>query len=391
MTSSVSTTTPKVSVIVTVYNDEKYLERCLDALLNQTLTDIEIICIEDCSTDQSRTILEKYHQQDSRIKLLLNTENVGVSASRNRGIKAAQANYIMFCDGDDYYELDACAAMYETITRRNIDLVISEINVIYHAHPEMKISDDNYYSLKHSGLYLVDDNLIFFTDLAPTNKIFKRQLIEEHQISFPEGLRFEDAYFCVAYFCVSNTVYYLNQRLYNYIRHANSAMSQTWSTDSQQDIAIDHLYIAFRLYDFLVQQNLLEKYNSLFWRFFESFERFAIDNSKTRARRREVKQEAENFVKAHQTSFDGATTSVRESIQRLSSPLFLLNTTQLKLLLLRFMPTYRLQIANIHRIRALSAKNQQLLDRASLMQNFNSQNTQNSNQPVQTVPTDSGE
>lgn len=352
---------PLISVVVTCYNNAKFLEKCLKSLAKQTLQDIEIICIDDASTDDSLAILKTLAKNDARIKVLHNSENQGVSASRNRATSEAKADYIMYCDADDYYDSAMCEKLYHAITNHDADLAICEVNIIYESHPEMKISDDNYYSLKYHGLQLINDDLMLNTDLAPTNKIFKKSLLEKYQIRFPEGLHFEDAYFCMAYFCVSKTVFYLNERLYHYIRRENSIMSQTWS-DDKTDFAIDHLHIAFRFYDFLETHGLTEQYNDLFWQVFFADEFFALENSKTPARIKQVKQEASNFINEHQSSFQSINPSLQEEIKKRSSAKFYLSNTRLKHILLKLMPTYRLEIENIHSLRTLRHKNQELID-----------------------------
>ena len=93
---------PKVSVIIPVYNTEKYLKKCLDSVCNQTLSDIEIICIDDCSTDNSLNILKEYTLKDNRIKLIEFKENKGAAVARNTGIDEAKGEYIGFIDSDDY-------------------------------------------------------------------------------------------------------------------------------------------------------------------------------------------------------------------------------------------------------------------------------------------------
>lgn len=350
---------PKVSVVVTSYNDEQFIEKCLQNVVNQTLKEIEIICVDDASTDNTVKLIQKFAKQDKRIRCLVNKENLGVSASRNRGIKEAKADYIVFCDADDYHEPTACEEMWRVIHNNATDLAVTEVNVIYHAHREMKASDDNYYSLKYSGKQSLTDDVIYNTDLAPTNKIFRKTIIEKNGLRFPEGHRYEDAYFCVAYMCCSKNAYYLNRRLYNYVRRENSFMSTTW-TKGQADVAIEHLVIAFLLFDFLEQKELLGRYNQLFWRFFEAFEAFAINNSKSQARVREVKAQARRFIAEHQEYFDAADIHERENIQQLSTGKFHLSTTRLKRLIIRFFPTYKLAIENVHRLRTLEKKNQEV-------------------------------
>lgn len=122
----------KVSVIIPVYNAAQYLERCLDSVINQTLKDIEIICINDCSTDNSLEILEEYASKDNRIKIIDFKENKGVAAARNAGINEAQGEYIGFVDPDDYIDSDFYAQLYKKAYETKADIVKgNDINVVY--------------------------------------------------------------------------------------------------------------------------------------------------------------------------------------------------------------------------------------------------------------------
>ena len=114
---------PKVSIIVPVYNVEKYLCQCLESLVHQTLTDIEIICVNDGSTDNSLGILNKYAQLDSRIKVF-SQKNQGVSSARNLGLEKVNGEYITFVDSDDWIELNACEILYNTAQERNTDILL---------------------------------------------------------------------------------------------------------------------------------------------------------------------------------------------------------------------------------------------------------------------------
>ncbi len=109
-----------ISIIIPVYNAEKYLSECIDSVINQTLKDIEIICIDDGSSDSSNSILKKYCNNDSRIKIIT-TENQGVSAARNLGIEIASGEYIMFVDSDDWIDINTCEEMYNNIKFNNVD------------------------------------------------------------------------------------------------------------------------------------------------------------------------------------------------------------------------------------------------------------------------------
>ena len=117
---------PKVSIIVPVYNVEKYLSKCLDSIVNQTLKDIEIICINDGSVDNSQSVLEAYAKKDTRIKVI-NQENLGLSCARNKGIDIAQGEYIGFVDSDDWIDLEFYEELYNNAINTQSDIAASSI------------------------------------------------------------------------------------------------------------------------------------------------------------------------------------------------------------------------------------------------------------------------
>lgn len=106
----------RISVLVAVYNAEKFLRECLDSLIGQTLSDIEIICIDDCSTDSSLEILNEYARKDCRIRILRNERNMGQAVARNRGLAAAEGEYITMLDSDDWFSPDALQSAYDVLT-----------------------------------------------------------------------------------------------------------------------------------------------------------------------------------------------------------------------------------------------------------------------------------
>lgn len=116
---------PKISVIIPIYNVEKYLPECLDSVVNQTLKDIEIICVDDCGMDNSIKIAEKYAQNDSRFKILRHSQNKGLGPARNTGLKNASGEYIFFLDSDDYLKEDILEKLYNKIKETNSDIVVS--------------------------------------------------------------------------------------------------------------------------------------------------------------------------------------------------------------------------------------------------------------------------
>lgn len=115
---------PKITIIIPVYNVERYLRKCLDSVVNQTLKEIEVICVNDCSPDNSRAILEEYAECDGRIKVINHTENSGLGGARNTGVDSADGEYIWFVDSDDFIELHACELLYNTIKREEADVLL---------------------------------------------------------------------------------------------------------------------------------------------------------------------------------------------------------------------------------------------------------------------------
>lgn len=114
---------PKISIIIPVYNVEKYLRECLDSCTNQTLKDIEIICVDDCSPDNSIKILEEYQQKDPRIKILKHKINKNLGSARNTGLANATGEYVWFVDSDDYIDTKACQILYDAIKEFGVDML----------------------------------------------------------------------------------------------------------------------------------------------------------------------------------------------------------------------------------------------------------------------------
>lgn len=353
---------PKVSVIVTTYNNATDLPKCLESLLSQTLHDIEIIVLNDCSTDSTPEVVAQFAERDTRIVALHNEENLGLSATRNRGMQTAHADYVMFCDGDDYYSPNMCEKMFRAIKDSQADFAICGIKVIYHAHQEMKVSDDHYYHLKFRGLQTITNEIVLHTNYSADNKIFRKALIDQYQLEFPVGRRYEDAYFCMAYFCIAKTAFYLPEQLYYYIRHAGSIMSQTWSKSAKTDIAIDHLYIMFELYDFLQKHKLFESHAALFWQLFALYENLALTHSKSTKNRQKVKKEAKGFLAAHTAELKTATPDAQKQLRRMNSPLPRPNLHRLKLLARKLFPTYRLAAENAIALAKLQSETTNLLE-----------------------------
>lgn len=117
---------PEISVIIPFYNSEKYLNECIDSVLRQTFEDFEVICVDDCSSDNSVEIIKEYSKKDNRVRLLQNEQNSGPGASRNLGLNNAKGNYIFFLDSDDFICIEILKILYDTLKETDSDIVISK-------------------------------------------------------------------------------------------------------------------------------------------------------------------------------------------------------------------------------------------------------------------------
>ncbi len=218
---------PKISIIVPVYNVEKYLEQCLDSLINQSMEDIEIICINDGSTDNSLELLKKLSLKDDRIKVFTQ-ENSGLSATRNKGIDLAKGEYILFLDSDDWFELDTCKVVYENAQKFDSDLVIFLLK--NYDESDGKYYEDNYYNnscLDDKFLntsFNIDDlgEKIFSLSVTAVNKLYKKSLLIENNIKFPVGLYFEDNPVYYEVMLLAKNISFVKEHFYLRRRHDSS-------------------------------------------------------------------------------------------------------------------------------------------------------------------------
>lgn len=213
----------KITIIVPVYNVEKYLRESIESAINQTYKNLEIIIVDDGSKDNSGSICDEYKNKDNRI-IVVHQENKGLSGARNTGLEMATGKYIMFLDSDDTFELDACEKLYNYIEKTNADYVVGNYinmdedgtlwdNPVFDKskYVEFKLSIEDY---THS----------FYTmNSGVWNKIFRKSFLDELQIKFVERVPAEDAIFTTYCFIKSKNVYYMPEIVYNYrLRYSDS-------------------------------------------------------------------------------------------------------------------------------------------------------------------------
>lgn len=183
-------TNPLVSIIVPVYNQEKYLSICLDSLINQSLSEIEIICVNDCSTDKSLNILNEYSAKDSRVIVINLPKNVKQGGARNAGIQVAKASFLGFVDSDDWVSLDMYEKLYNRAIKDNADIVCSNY---YQYFNEATIClqencDSNILAKSQDEInkYFIMNGLRLWTN------IIKRKIFSDNDLMFPEEIFYED-------------------------------------------------------------------------------------------------------------------------------------------------------------------------------------------------------
>ena len=229
----------EVSVIIPVYNVEKYLAKCLDSVINQTLKDIEIICINDGSTDGSLKILQDYAKKDDRIKVI-NQENMGQGSARNKGLDIAVGKYCYFVDSDDWIELNTIEKLVKIISENDVDAVVHGANVIAEDDFCLQVAEDNQewfkdYS-KNNGIHEIPLEISHKIASVAWDKLYKTDIINKYHCRFPERLINEDEAFLWIYMLHCRNYYYLNDRLYNYLRRADSTMATRDNSPKVLDI-----------------------------------------------------------------------------------------------------------------------------------------------------------
>ena len=222
----------KVSVIVPIYNNEKYLKECLDSICNQTLDDIEIICVNDGSEDNSLKILEEYKQKDNRI-ILLNQDNLGVSAARNNGIKIATGEYIGFVDSDDYIDNDFYEKLYNSAIQNNSDMAVAGILRFNGMRRKYMLTFND--EILESNLNKKMELCKIPCQSYTVNKIYKRNLLLEHNLFFKEGVYYEDVRFIMRVIYFLKNIVTVPDTYYNYRKNYNSTV-KTISDKKNQDM-----------------------------------------------------------------------------------------------------------------------------------------------------------
>ena len=267
----------KLSIIVPVYGVEKYIDKCLNSLVKQSLKEIEIIVVNDGTKDNSQKIIDKYVKKyTDKIKSYIK-ENGGQGSARNYGLKKATGEYIGYVDSDDFVEKDMYKKLYNKAKENNYDIVVCG---------NYNVSED--YQNKNIDAFINNYNTdlenIFFGKMAVWNKIYKRDILIKNKLEFKEKVWYEDLAFTLKAIMNSNTFAFIDEPLYDYLIREGSTMN---NSNVQRNLEILDAFNDILSY---IQHNKKEEY-------FSKIEFLAIDHIYISAIVRVLKAEADDKVK----------------------------------------------------------------------------------------------
>ncbi len=266
---------PKVSIIVPIYNVEKYLERCINSLIGQTLDDIQIILVNDGSTDNSGEIAKEYAIKHQDKIMYLEKENGGLSDARNYGLPYATGEYIAFLDSDDYIDKEAYKAMYDKAKQENADYL--ECDFIWE-YPN-KLKEDKRVDYKNKK------EMLAFVRVVAWNKLIKREVIEKNKLEFPKGLRYEDVEFTYKLIPHLNKVSYIDECFIHYTQRENSIANVQNARTSEIFTILDNVISYYKENEFYKEYEDELEYNYARYLLCSSLKRICkIQDKETRTR-----------------------------------------------------------------------------------------------------------
>lgn len=257
----------KISIIIPVYNKEKYLDKCLQSILSQSFRDYEVICVDDGSTDFSLTILKEYANDNNNFKVF-SKNNEGPGSARNYGLKKASGEYILFLDADDYITDDTLEGLYNTAYSNDSDLVLFNATEhfndksndrIYHIHMDEN-TDLNNFTFDYNN----NINLVMNGYHIVCTKLHKLDFIKEYNLEFSSSGEFEDVLFHIKSMIYAKHISYNPNKFYQYNRK-NESSRQNNSIRTNKSFVLFDIYE--EVYDFLQKENLFSKLEVNYYKF----------------------------------------------------------------------------------------------------------------------------
>ena len=248
-----------ISIVIPVYNIEKYLKVCLDSIINQTFKDFEIICVNDGSIDKSLEILNKYASQDSRFKVITQ-ENSGSGTARNKGLTVAQGKYVIFLDGDDYFEPELLESLFKLAEKHQADIAVcssrkvdDEGNITETKNPNSPLNLAKVPLDKPFNYRDFPDDIFNLIGTIPWNKLYLRKLLIKNNLKFPSLTGPDDLCFVHITNTCAERIVVIDKELINY-RYNRPGSVQTYRANHTLDIVRAFLFIK----EFLEEKKLYE-------------------------------------------------------------------------------------------------------------------------------------
>lgn len=244
----------KISIIVPVSNTEKYLCQCLDSILHQTLHEIEVICVDDGSSDNSPQILKKYEKEDTRLKVFL-LGKTSIGTARNYGIEKANGEYIGFVDSDDFIDPSMYEILYQTAKKSNAQIAITNINLYYSDTGRTILYRDasQYEAFQKRGVFSAREYPKIIQSVGIWDKLYQRDFLLEYHLKNPENIVFEDHLFSFQALVLASRIVVVNMPLYFYRKNLSSSI--TGMEVKNDEFKMDYLKISFMIRDFLYKNN----------------------------------------------------------------------------------------------------------------------------------------
>lgn len=256
---------PKVSIIIPIYNPGEYFIKCLDSAVNQTLDDIEIICIDDGSSDQSLEILQDYAKNDSRLKIF-HQKNSGAGSARNNGINKANGEFIVFLDSDDWIDKEMCEKLYHHAKKLDADLVLFDV-IWHHSDYDEFVSyfkDDKFKQDYNSFVF----NREFIKDkvMEPSlgviwSKFYKTSFIKENNIEFSTYKIYNDVAFHFKSILLAKKIAFLPETLYHYIKIGQPSLQSSFRWGKYEPIWFD---VMMEVREFLINNDIMNEFRMEF-------------------------------------------------------------------------------------------------------------------------------
>ena len=282
---------PKVSVIIPIYNVEKYLRKCLDSVINQTLKDIEIICVNDCSADNSENIIKEYMDKDSRIKLVNNKSNGGIGYSRNIGIDNSLSDYISFIDSDDFVHENFIEELYNTAIKYDADIVftnniytVNENNIKPYYHNRLNIWKRKFKNSYIEGISNFNvntsekENTPEYPLVIFWNKLLKRDFLYKNNLNFLNYRIGEDADLFYRILANNPKMYYNNNAKYYYLQRTTSLIGNISHTKNMPLAILEVFENIFNYYKENKKELLIDSNYYNFFSLLHTFNNYKADN-----------------------------------------------------------------------------------------------------------------